>query len=54
MKAIMEEVIARTPKAVEQATKRLPRKFPNQIAETIITGTVNAARLLGEQMAKGR
>jgi serine/threonine-protein kinase HipA len=54
MKAIMEDVLARTPKVVEQTTVRLPRKFPEQIAETIFSGTANAARLLGEQLARVR
>lgn len=54
LKSIMDEVISQTPKVVEQATARLPHKFPDQIAETIVTGTAKAARLLGEQTAKGR
>ena len=54
MKAIMEEVIAQTPKVVEQAKARLPRRFPDQIAATILSGTAAAARLLGEQLAKAR
>lgn len=54
MKTIMDEVLAQTPKVVEQTTAHLPRRFPDQIAETIITGTTKAARLLGEQLAKGR
>ena len=52
MKSIMDEVIARTPKVLEQASARLPRKFPAVIAETIFKGTAAAARTLGEQMAK--
>jgi len=54
MKSIMDEVIAQTPNVVRQASARLPRRFPAFIAETILTGTTNAARLLAEQMAKGR
>jgi serine/threonine-protein kinase HipA len=54
MKSIIDEVIAQTPKVVEQATARLPQRFPDFIAETILTGTRNAARLLAEQMVKGR
>ncbi len=54
MKAIMQEVIAQTPKVVEQATARLPRKFPDQIAETILSGTAATAQLLGNQLAKVR
>jgi hypothetical protein len=50
----MDEVIAQTPKVVEQASARLPRRFPNPIAETILKGTAAAARLLGEQLAKTR
>lgn len=52
MKSIIEEVIARTPKVVEQTRAGLPRKFPERIAETIFSGTAAAARLLGEQLAK--
>jgi serine/threonine-protein kinase HipA len=51
MKSIMDEVIAQTPTVVEQASARLPRRFPASIAETIMTGTKNAARLLAGQMA---
>lgn len=54
MKRIMEEVIAQTPKVVEQAEKVLPHSFPAQIAESIFRGTADSARLLGEQMAKDR
>jgi serine/threonine-protein kinase HipA len=54
MKAIMEEVIAQAPKVVEQATGRLPRRFPDQIAATLLSGTAAAARLLGEQLAQAR
>ena len=54
MKSIMDEVIAQTPKVVEQAKARLPRRFPTDIAETILKGTVDAARLLAEQAAKLR
>lgn len=51
MKSIMEEVIAQAPKVVAQTAARLPRKFPEQIAETIFAGTAAAARRLGEQLA---
>lgn len=54
MKSIMDEVIARTPKVASQASTRLPRRFPAFIADTILTGTKDAARLLAEQLAKGR
>jgi serine/threonine-protein kinase HipA len=54
MRSVMDEVIAQTPKVVEQASARLPRRFPNPIAETILKGTAAAARLLGEQLAKTR
>jgi serine/threonine-protein kinase HipA len=52
MKSIMDEVIAQTPAVVAQTTARLPRKFPDQIAATILTGITTTAGLLGEQMAK--
>ena len=52
MKSIMDEVIARMPKVREQVTALLPRKFPDQIAETILSGAATAARRLSEQMAK--
>lgn len=52
MKPMLEEVIAQTPKVVEQTTARLPRKFPDQIATTILTGITATAKLLGEQMTK--
>ena len=51
MTAIMEEVIVQTPKVVEQAATRLPRRFPEFIAESILTGTAQAAQLLAEQMS---
>jgi serine/threonine-protein kinase HipA len=54
MKSIMEEVIAQTPKVVERTSARLPRRFPGFIADRILTGTTDAARLLAEQMVKGR
>ena len=54
MKSIMDEVIVRTPKVGEQVSALLPNKFPAPIAETILSGTIKAARRLGEQMAKGR
>ena len=54
MKAIMDELIARTPTVVEQASARLPRRFPAQIAETILSGTASAARRLGEELAAMR
>ena len=54
MNSILDEVIAQTPKVVDQTTARLPRKFPDQIATTILTGTTAAARLLAEQMTKAR
>jgi len=52
MKSIMDEVFAQTPKVVEQTTARLPRKFPDQIAATILTGIRATAELLAEQMTK--
>jgi serine/threonine-protein kinase HipA len=54
IKTVMEEVIAQTPKAVEQTTARLPPRFPDHIAESILSGAAAAARLLGEQLAKTR
>jgi len=54
MKDVMAELIAQTPKVVEQSATRLPRKFPSQIAESILDGTAATARLLGEQLAKVR
>jgi serine/threonine-protein kinase HipA len=54
MKATMEEVIAQTPRVVDQVFARLPRRFPGPIADAILGGVAAAARLLGEQMTKGR
>ena len=54
MKSIVDEVIAQTPKALAQARAKLPRRFPVFIAERILAGTNDAARLLAEQMANGR
>ncbi len=54
MKSIVDEVIAQTSKVVEQVTARLPRRFPDFIADRILTGTAHAVQLLAEQMAKGR
>ena len=53
MKSIIDEVIARTPEVVAQVTGQLPHQFPTSIAEPILTGTRDTARLLAEQMAKG-
>jgi serine/threonine-protein kinase HipA len=53
MKSIVDEVIAQTPKVVEKASARLPRRFPAFIAETILNGTAAAVRRLGEQTARG-
>jgi len=54
MKSIMDEAIARTPEVVASVARQLPRRFPASIAEPILTGTRNTARLLAEQMTKGR
>ena len=54
MKSIIGEIIDRTPQVVEETRKLLPRGFPSQIAESILTGTAKSARLLGEQVAKAR
>jgi len=54
MKSIMEEVIAHTPKVLEQTRAKLPRGFRDSIAEYILTGTNNTARLLAEQMVNDR
>jgi serine/threonine-protein kinase HipA len=53
MKAVAEELIARTPRVLGQVEKRVPIGFPADIAEPILSGTAAAARLFGEQMAKG-
>ena len=54
MKSIVDEVIAQTPKVLEQAQAKLPRRFPVFIAERILTGTNDAARLLAGQVANSR
>ena len=54
MKSIMEEVIAQTPKVLEQTRAKLPRGFRDSIAQYILTGTNNTARLLAEQMVNDR
>jgi serine/threonine-protein kinase HipA len=54
MKDLMEEVLARTPEVVKRAGDLPPPGFPAAIAESILNGTTKAARLLGEQLAKGR
>lgn len=54
IKAIIEDVIAQTPKVIAQTEARLPRKFPEQIAEAILSATAAAAQLLGEQLVKVR
>jgi serine/threonine-protein kinase HipA len=54
IKTVIEELIAQTPGVIERVTKLLPRNFPAEIAQPILTGTADAARQLGEQMAKGR
>jgi hypothetical protein len=53
MKSLMKEVIDQTPPVVAQAEPRLPRPFPETIADRILNGTVDAAKLLAEQMIKG-
>jgi serine/threonine-protein kinase HipA len=53
MKEIMDEVIAKTPRVIEQVRTKLPHGFPDSIAEKILTGTNETARLLADQMAKG-
>ncbi|HEY3762870.1 MAG TPA: type II toxin-antitoxin system HipA family toxin [Verrucomicrobiae bacterium] len=52
MKTIMDEVIARTPKVLECVLERLPRRFPDFIGETILSGTARAARQLAEQISQ--
>jgi len=54
MKNIMDEVIAQTPKVLEQARAKLPRSFPVFIAERILKETNAATRRLAEQIANGR
>jgi serine/threonine-protein kinase HipA len=54
MKPLMEEVIARTPNIADQVSARLPRRFPDLIAGTILEGFKNSARLLAEQLAGER
>ena len=53
MQLVIEELVAQTPHVLEQVTKRVPRRFPAQIADSILKGTARAARLLGEQMVGG-
>jgi serine/threonine-protein kinase HipA len=53
MKSLMEEVIDQTPQVMAQAAARLPRPFPDSIADRILSGTADAAKLLAEQMIKG-
>jgi serine/threonine-protein kinase HipA len=52
MKSVLEEVIERTPTAVAHVRDRLPRSFPAGIAETILTGTLEAVERLKEQMGQ--
>jgi serine/threonine-protein kinase HipA len=54
MTAIMEEVIAQTPHVIKTVTKQLPRQFPDFIADTIMNGTLQASRLLAEQLSGKR
>lgn len=54
MKSLMDEVIAQTPTVVAKASARLPRKFPDQIATTILNGITATAGLLGGQVTKTR
>ncbi|MEW6304986.1 MAG: hypothetical protein AB1705_16040 [Verrucomicrobiota bacterium] len=52
LKAVMEEVIARTPQVLERVRQHLPGDFPAEIAEPILTGTARAARVLAEGSSK--
>lgn len=54
MKAIMDEVIARTPEVVGQVSARLPRRFPASIAGPILDGTLDTARRLADQLVGTR
>ncbi len=54
MESIVEEVIAQTPQVLKQVQAKLPRGFPAPIADSILTGTTDTARVLGEQMARAR
>lgn len=51
IKAVLEEVIARTPAAVQQVQRILPTRFPPRIAESILEGVKRAARQLAEELA---
>jgi serine/threonine-protein kinase HipA len=52
MKSVIADVIASTPQVIARAGELLPPGFPAEIAEPILVGTAEAARRLGEQMAK--
>ncbi len=54
MRPILEEIIERTPQVVEETSKSLPRGFPAEIGEAILTGTAKSARLLGDQLSRSR
>ncbi len=52
MKSVIEGVIAGTPQVIARARELLPPDFRAEVAEPILLGTADAARRLGEQMAK--
>ena len=50
MKSVMEEVIEKTPHAIERVRQLVPAGFPTQIAETILNGVSAAAHRLNKEL----
>jgi serine/threonine-protein kinase HipA len=44
--SVIDDLVARTPGVVETVRKALPRDFPNQLADSILTGLQAAANEL--------
>ncbi len=44
---IMEDVIARTPQVIDEASSKLPAKFPSSISDPVFDGLLLAAKKLG-------
>lgn len=46
IEALLEEIVALAPGAIEQVGRALPRRFPHAVAEPILEGTLAAAKRL--------
>ena len=51
MRSVVEDVIARTPAAIEQVRELIPSGFPGDIADSILPGISARAKQLSAELA---